>query len=104
MPAGVVPVAGTFPPMLAGVITPEEYRKYSEFQQHLSDAPAIQELEAKIRTRVKELQQLRAETNAARERLIAANPEVLAIREKISAALFVHPGAGPVILPVPTKK
>jgi len=103
-PAGLVPMSGAFPPMLVGVISPEEYRRYSEFQQHLSDDPALKELETKIRARLKELQQIRAEANAVRERLIAANPEALAIRAKITAALFARTGAGPALLPVPAKK
>ena len=82
-----------FPPMLEGIISPEEYRKYIAFQQHINEDPAL-----------KELRRLRAEATAVREKLISANPEVMAIRDKISGAVMhLLPSTGSTLMPMPVK-
>lgn len=96
--------ATMFPPMLEGIISPEEYRKYIAFQQHINEDPALKELDAKISDHLKELRRLRAEATAVREKLISANPEVMAIRDKISGAVMhLLPSTGSTLMPVPVK-
>jgi uncharacterized coiled-coil DUF342 family protein len=87
--------------MLAGIITPEEYRTYVEFQQHLNDDPAIREMNAKIAEAAKELQRLRAEAGAVRERLTDANWEIKTIRDKIMSVMRPRAGSGPSPMPAP---
>ncbi len=100
-PAGVS--NSMFPPMLQGVVSPEEYRDYIEFQHQLDDDPAIKELNAKIVEVTKELRQLRVESSTLREKLTGANPKIEAIREKLISAMRPHFGSGPVPMPVPAK-
>jgi hypothetical protein len=89
---------------LEGIISAEEYRKYVTFQQHINEDPALKELDAKISDHLKELRRLRAEATAVRERLISANPEVMAIRDKISGAVMhLLPGTGSTLMPMPVK-
>ncbi len=89
--------------MLAGIISPEEYRIFTAFQQHINEDPVIKELNAKILEHTKELQRLRAEASAVRDKLVAANPEVLAIRDKIMTVMHPHAGPGPTPMPGPVK-
>ena len=93
--------APKFPSMLEGIVSPEEYQKYTAFQEHLNANPEIRQLNAQILELVREERRLRAEANALREKLMAANPEIMAIRAKF-AALTV-PGGGPPVSPVPVK-
>ena len=41
--------------MLTGIISPEEFEKFTAFQQQIGDDPAIRELNAKIAVLHKEL-------------------------------------------------
>ena len=93
-----------FPPMLEGVISHEEYRKYVAYQQQISADPALKELEARIEDQIKELRRLRAEATAAREKLISANPEIMAIRDKINGVMMhFGPSPGSKFMPTPVK-
>jgi uncharacterized small protein (DUF1192 family) len=108
-PGGVGPmisVSGTatapmLPPMLQGVISADEYKEFTAFQQHVNDDPALKEINAKIATLAKELQQLRAEATATREKLIAANPEIKAIQDKIMSVMHTRGGPQPNTMPMP---
>ncbi len=100
-PPAFGPFVPTFPPMLEGIVSHEEYRKYTAFQQQISEDPVIKELNAKIAEQARELQRLRGEASAARERLISANPEIVAIRDKIMTLMHVRASGGPMPMPVP---
>jgi len=91
--------------MLQGILSDEEYKTYNAFQLHLNEDPAIKEINTRIAKLAKELQQLRMEANATREKLIAANPEIKAIQEKIATAMRSRASVGPVPMPAsaPTK-
>lgn len=90
--------------MFEGIISHEEYRKYVTFQEHVDEDPAIKELNAEITGHMKEVRRLRAQTNAMREKLISANPEIKAIRDKISGAVIrFSTGARSMPMPVPVK-
>ena len=88
--------------MLQGIISNEEFKQYTAFQQQINDDPALKEIAAKIANLTKEIQQLRAEANATREKLIAANPEIKKIQEKITAAIHSRSNNGPMPMPSPT--
>lgn len=100
-PGNMGPHAPTLSPALAGIITQEEFNKYTEFQQKLNDDPSVKELNAKISEHIKAIKQLQTEAHAMREQLIAANAEIKAIRDKIMAAGHNHTGSG--AGPVPAK-
>jgi len=90
--------------MFQGIITDEEYKTFTAFQQQLNSDPAIKAINDKIAKLSQELQKLHAEASATREKLIAANPEVKAIQNKIAAAMRTRmaPGpAGPSSMPMP---
>jgi uncharacterized coiled-coil protein SlyX len=88
--------------MLTGIISPEEFEKFTAFQQQIGDDPAIKELNAKIAVLHKELLQLQAEARAVREKLISANPEMKVIRDKIMSAGHARTGTTPNSMPLPT--
>jgi len=90
-------------PSVDSILSPEELQKYTAFQQQLNDDPAIKELNAKIVAVNKELHQLQAESRALHEKLLAANPEIKAIRDKIMTAAHVRTGTGPGPIAVPAK-
>ena len=92
-------------PMPQSIISADESKTYTAFQQQINEDPAIKDLHAKIAKLTKEIQQLRLEANAAREKLIASNPEIKKIQDKITAAMQTRApnGAAPMPLPVPNK-
>jgi len=88
-------------PMLQGIISDDEFKQYTAFQQQINEDPAIKDINAKIAKLSKELQQLRAEANATREKLVAANPEIKKIQDKITTALHARTSNGPMPMPMP---
>jgi len=87
--------------MLQGIISDDEFKQYTAFQQQINEDPAIKDINAKIAKLSKELQQLRAEANATREKLVAANPEIKKIQDKITTALHARTSNGPMPMPMP---
>ena len=98
-PVAFGPPVPMLSPALNGIITPEEGAKLQAFQQQLSQDPAVKEMNARIGAQIKELQHLQAEANALREKLIAANPEIKAIQDKIIAAGRAHARPMPFMMP-----
>ena len=92
-------------PMLQGVISADEFKTYTAFQQQVNEDPAIKDIEAKIAKLTKDIQRLRMEANATRERLIASHPEIKVIQDKIMTAMPARAlqGPAPMPMPVPTK-
>lgn len=89
------------PPMLQGIVSADELKKHTAFQQQTYDDPAIKEINAKIAKLTQEIQQLRTEANATREKLISANPEMKKIHDKITAAMRTRSGgSGPMPVPI----
>lgn len=103
----IAPSAMPPPAMPPGNVSADELKKYSAFQQQINEEPAIKDLMVKIAKLTQEIQQLRAETNAIREKLTAANPEMKKIQDKITSAMRTRTTNGPMPLlapaPSPTK-
>jgi len=96
--SGVMPT-----PAFNSMISSEDFSKYSAFQQQLNQDPAIKALNEKVSVHIREIQLLQAEANALRDKLISANPEIAAIRDKIAIAMRAHASNGPIPLPLPAK-
>lgn len=92
-------------PMPQSILTAEESRAYIAFQQQINEDPAIKAINAKIEKLTKEIQQLRSEASATRERLVSSNPEIKKIQDKITTAMQprVPAGASPMPMPAPNK-
>jgi len=88
-------------PMLQGIISADEYKAYTAFQQQINEDPAIKEINAKLAKLTKEIQQLRTKANATREKLISANPEIKAIRDKIMEAMHARASKVSPAMPMP---
>ena len=69
------------------------------FQQQINEDPAIKELNAKVAKLTKEIQQVRGDIYATREKLIAANPEMKKIQDKIMASMQSRMNNGPIPMP-----
>ena len=102
-PAPSGPPSPMLSPVLSGIISQEEYAKFTAFQQQLNDDPTIKALNASITGHIKALQQLQTEVHAAREKLIAANPDIKAIRDKMMSAGRAGAGSAQIPVPVPAK-
>ena len=95
------PSAPMMSSMLQGIISADEYKAYTTFQQQINEDSAIKEINAKLAKLTKEIQQLRTEANATREKLISANPEIKAIRDKIMDAMHARAGNVSPAMPMP---
>ena len=94
-----ITVSGMPTPMLQGVISADENKAYMAFQQQINEDPAIKELNAKVAKLTKEIQQVRGDIYATREKLIAANPEMKKIQDKIMASMQSRMNNGPIPMP-----
>jgi uncharacterized coiled-coil DUF342 family protein len=88
--------------MMKGTLSPDEFKQFMTFQQQINDDPALKTISTKIAQLTKEIQLLRAEANATREKLTAANPEIQKIADKMKAAMSAGTGKGPMPMPMPT--